>query len=64
MLVRHPLQLIGGGNETGVATALILDALVRSVVSVVTSVAPAVSYVELRQVKEGTSVDELAEIFS
>ncbi|WP_244602729.1 glycerophosphoryl diester phosphodiesterase membrane domain-containing protein [Mesorhizobium delmotii] len=48
----------------GVTTALILDALVRSVVSVVTSVAPAVSYVELRQVKEGTSVDELAEIFS
>lgn len=45
-------------------TALILDALVRSVVSVVTSVATAVSYVELRQVKEGTSVDELAEIFS
>jgi uncharacterized membrane protein len=48
----------------GVTTALILDALVTSVVSVVTSVAPAVSYVELRQVKEGTSVDELAEIFS
>ncbi|TIM17451.1 MAG: hypothetical protein E5Y61_35675, partial [Mesorhizobium sp.] len=36
----------------GVTTALILDALVTSVVSVVTSVAPAVSYVELRQVKE------------
>jgi hypothetical protein len=48
----------------GATTALILDALVTSVVSVVTSVAPAVSYVELRQVKEGTSVDELAEIFS
>jgi len=28
------------------------------------SVATAVSYVELRQVKEGVSVDELAEIFS
>ena len=32
--------------------------------SMVISVAAAVSYVELRQVKEGTSVDELAEIFS
>jgi hypothetical protein len=33
-------------------------------VSMVASVASAVSYVELRQVKEGTSVDELAEIFA
>lgn len=48
----------------GMTVALILDALVTSVVSVVTSVAPAVSYVELREVKEGTSVNELAEIFS
>ncbi|UCI06026.1 hypothetical protein [Mesorhizobium sp. B1-1-8] len=31
---------------------------------VVGSVVPAVSYVELRRVKEGTSVEELAEIFS
>jgi hypothetical protein len=28
------------------------------------AVAPAVSYVELRRIKEGTSVNELAEIFS
>ena len=39
-------------------------ALVQAVVSMVLSVATAVSYVELRQVKEGTSVDELAQIFS
>ena len=48
----------------GMPTALFLNALVTSVVSIVTTIAPAVSYVELRQVKEGTSVDELAEIFS
>lgn len=39
-------------------------ALVQTVVSMVLSVAIAVSYVELRQVKEGASVEELAEIFS
>lgn len=39
-------------------------ALVQTVVSMVLSVATAVSYVELRQVKEGTSIDELARIFS
>lgn len=44
--------------------ASIMEGLVQSVVSMVLSVAAAVSYVELRQVKEGTSVDELAEIFS
>ncbi|RJT37254.1 hypothetical protein D3227_18885 [Mesorhizobium waimense] len=47
----------------GIVAELAL-ALVQSVVSMVLSVAAAVSYVELRQVKEGTSVDELAEIFS
>ncbi|MDX8469142.1 hypothetical protein RFM26_25935 [Mesorhizobium sp. VK23B] len=39
-------------------------AVVQAVVSMVLSVATAVSYVELRQVKEGTSIDELAKIFS
>ncbi|WP_217570175.1 hypothetical protein [Mesorhizobium sp. GbtcB19] len=39
-------------------------ALVQTVVSMVLSIAAAVSYVELRQAKEGTSIDELAEIFS
>ncbi|MER9768691.1 hypothetical protein NKJ09_21800 [Mesorhizobium sp. M0189] len=39
-------------------------ALVSTVLSMVLSVATAVSYVELRQVKEGTSVEELSQIFS
>lgn len=47
----------------GIAAA-VLAALVQTIVSMVISVATAVSYVELRQVKEGVSVDELAEIFS
>lgn len=44
--------------------AAVLSALTQTVVSTVMSVAAAVSYVELRQVKEGASVEELAEIFS
>jgi multisubunit Na+/H+ antiporter MnhG subunit len=44
--------------------AAIVAGVVQSVTSMLLSVAAAVSYVELRQVKEGTSVDELAEIFS
>ncbi len=39
-------------------------ALVQTVVSMVLSIAAAASYVELRQVKEGTGIAELAEIFS
>lgn len=39
-------------------------ALVQTVVSMVLSIATAVSYVELRQANEGASIDELAEIFS
>ena len=39
-------------------------ALVQTVISMVLSIAAAVSYVELRQVKEGASIDELAQIFS
>jgi len=39
-------------------------ALVQTVVSMMLSIATAVSYVELRQAKEGASIDELAEIFS
>ncbi|TGQ08657.1 MULTISPECIES: hypothetical protein [unclassified Mesorhizobium] len=39
-------------------------ALVQTVVSMVLSIATAVSYIELRQAKEGASIDELAEIFS
>ncbi|RWI93668.1 MAG: hypothetical protein E5X33_22350 [Mesorhizobium sp.] len=44
--------------------AAVVAAMVQSIGSMVGSVAAAVSYVELRQVKEGTGVDELAEIFS
>ncbi|WP_027051426.1 hypothetical protein [Mesorhizobium erdmanii] len=44
--------------------AAFLAALVQTVVSMVISVATAVSYVELRQAKDGTSVSDLAEIFS
>jgi uncharacterized membrane protein len=42
----------------------IVSVLVQSIVSMIISTATAVSYVELRQVKEGTSVGELAEIFA
>lgn len=42
----------------------VLGALVSAVMSTIMSTATAVSYVELRQAKEGTSVDELAKIFS
>jgi len=48
----------------GATVGLVLSALVQGVVSMLVSTATAVSYVELRQVKEGTSVAELAEIFS
>ena len=39
-------------------------ALVQTVVSMVLSIAAAVSYVELRQAKEGASIEELAQIFA
>lgn len=45
-----------------IATALV--ALLSAVSSVIASIAMAVSYVELRYVKEGTDVKELAEIFA
>lgn len=54
----------GGISATGVAVGAIGSSLVSTIFSTVVSVAIAVTYVELRQVKEGTSVDELAEIFS
>ena len=38
--------------------------VVSTIFSTMLSVTIAVAYVELRQVREGTSVDELAEIFS
>lgn len=52
------LLLFGG------IVATVLNALGSAIISTVLSIATAVSYVELRQVKEGTGVNELAEIFS
>jgi hypothetical protein len=48
----------------GSMLGLVVAALVQSILSMVFSTASAVSYVELRQAKEGTSVQELAKIFS
>ncbi|QKC84406.1 hypothetical protein [Mesorhizobium sp. NZP2077] len=48
----------------GAIAALSLDALDTTLIYMLSSILPAVSYVELRRVKEGASVDELAEIFS
>ncbi|RUW24227.1 hypothetical protein EN858_24195 [Mesorhizobium sp. M4B.F.Ca.ET.215.01.1.1] len=44
--------------------AIVLGAVVSAFMSTLMSIASAVTYVELRQVKEGTSVEDLAEIFS
>jgi hypothetical protein len=48
----------------GTIAALAIDGASTAVIYMVSTIIPAVSYVELRQVKEGASVDELAEIFS
>lgn len=48
----------------GTIIATAIAALLSSVTSVVASIAMAVSYVELRYIKEGTDVKELAEIFA
>ncbi|UDL92736.1 hypothetical protein LGH82_08305 [Mesorhizobium sp. PAMC28654] len=58
MVLGAALFLLGG------ILAAIGASLVSTVFSMFLSIASAVSYVELRQVKEGTSVSELAEIFS
>lgn len=69
------LILIVGGALVGIVVprlvvplnftfGLIVEALVKAAVTVLSSVAVAASYVELRQAKEGTSVEQLAEIFS
>lgn len=44
--------------------ALILGLVVQSILSTIFSTATAVSYVSLREAKEGTSVQELAQIFA
>ncbi|OBQ58601.1 hypothetical protein [Mesorhizobium erdmanii] len=69
------LILIMGGTLVGLAVprlfialnfnfGLIVEALVKAAATVLSSVAAAVSYAELRQVREGTCVEKLAEIFS
>ena len=41
-----------------------LNALADTASGIVQSIAPVAMYIELRRVKEGTSIDDLAEIFS
>ncbi|MGX8007973.1 hypothetical protein ACVDG8_002685 [Mesorhizobium sp. ORM8.1] len=54
----------GGISSAGAVVGAVGSSLVSSIFSTVFSVAIAVTYVELRQVKEGASIDQLAEIFS
>jgi len=60
------IQWVVGKIVPGLGTWIgtIVAVLVQSILSMVISTATAVSYVELRKVKEGTSVSELAEIFA
>jgi len=64
LVFRFALASTSGLTGTGIIFGTISGSVMSSVFSAVISVAIAVTYVELRQVKEGTSVDELAEIFS
>ena len=48
----------------GAITGLVVLSFVQALLSTIVSTAAAVSYVELREVKEGANVGELAEIFS
>ncbi|MGX9144053.1 hypothetical protein [Mesorhizobium sp. 128a] len=51
-------------SSSDAITGAIPRSLVSAIVWLVTSIAVAVTYVELRRIKEGTSVEDLAEIFS
>ncbi|TRC90856.1 hypothetical protein FJV76_25785 [Mesorhizobium sp. WSM4303] len=64
LFINLGLASTGGITGIGIIVAAIGSSLVSTIFSTVLSVTIAVTYVELRQVKEGTSVDELAEIFS
>ncbi|RWP27402.1 hypothetical protein [Mesorhizobium sp.] len=64
LLFGFTFAITGSLSTVGLVVGAIGGALVSTVVSTLMSVAIAVSYVELRHVREGTSVDELAEIFS
>ena len=48
----------------GAMTGLVILSFIQALLSTIVSTAAAVSYVELREVREGASVGELAEIFS
>jgi hypothetical protein len=54
----------GGIGTTSIIVGAVGSSLLSTIISAVISVAIAVTYVELRQVKEGTSVEELAEVFA
>lgn len=56
--------LSGGITTRGIIVGAVGSSLLSTIFSAVISVAIAVTYVELRRIKEGTGVDELAEIFS
>lgn len=58
------LALVAIIPHLGAVAAIALDAVVSALVYTLTAIAPAVCYVELRRVKEGTSVEDLAKIFS
>ena len=64
LLFRFALASASGLSGAGIIVGAVGGSLVTSIFSALISVAIAVIYAELRQVKEGASVDELAEIFS
>jgi len=64
LLIGLAVASSGGISAGGVVFGAVGSSLVSTIFSAVISVAIAVTYVELRRVKEGTSVDELARIFS
>ncbi|MER9745289.1 hypothetical protein [Mesorhizobium sp. M0187] len=64
LLIGLIFAFFSGLSTVALIFGAIGSVLIATVVSTVASVAIAVAYVELRQVREGNSVDELAEIFS
>ncbi|TPK92948.1 MULTISPECIES: hypothetical protein [unclassified Mesorhizobium] len=64
LLFRFALASASGLSGSGIIVGSVGSSLLSTVFSAVISVAIAVIYVELRQVKEGASIGELAEIFS
>lgn len=58
------LTLVGGSLGQASLFLAIAAAISGTVSSVLITTAAAVSYIELRRVKEGTSIDELAQVFA